>query len=165
MVQGMKKFLTGLCSLLVLVYLTGELNLRRYNWPEVAQMYVVPGSGHGERSMKFRLSGALQAEVGFSEGNHSYYTLNLKQQGRSVLRWWGTPSLTSRPAAWIESGPVFPTVLTYQPLIFSDGVDTPVGVYRCGFYRWTYDGSVYREQQVELPWLNLWLRSPFPFQD
>jgi hypothetical protein len=165
MVQGVKKFLTGFSTLLLLVYLTGELILYRYNWPEVAQIYLVPGIGHSQRRMEFRLSDALQAEIGFSEGNHSYYTLNLQQQGRSVLRWWGTPSLASRPGAWIESGLTFPRVLTYQPLIFSDGVDTPLGAYRCGFYLWTFDGRVYREQQVELPWLNLWLRSPFPFQD
>lgn len=166
MFRAQRRFLTGFAGLLILVHLTGELNLWRYNWPRLEQLDLVAGVGRGERSMDFRLGGDLQGEVGFSQGNHSYFTLNLNRQGETVLNWWGTPSFASTPAAWIESGTTLPPrVLTYQPLILSDGVDTPLGNYRSGFYLWTYDGQAYKEQQVDMPWLNLWLRSPIPFQD
>ena len=165
MFRAQRRSLVGFGGLLIVMHLAGELNLWRYNWPEVGQLNLMACSGRGERSKEFRLSDLLQGEVGFSQGNHSYFTLTLTRQGQTVLRWWGTPSLASRPAAWIESGTTFPRVLTYQPLILSDGIDTPLGAYHSGFYLWTYDGRTYRERRIEMASSNLWLRSPFPFQD
>ena len=49
MFRAQRRFLIGIGGLLTLAHLAGELNLCRYNWPEVGQLNLVARSGRGER--------------------------------------------------------------------------------------------------------------------
>lgn len=104
----------------------------------------------------------IQCQSSWSEGNHRYRYLEVRCGSRLLLNWWGTPSLCSRPAYWVEPRGDFPRILTYQPWALGD---TPLGEIEAGFHLWTYDGEVYRRSEVPMPFLSLLVRSPLPFQD
>lgn len=110
-------------------------------------------------------AGSVKVTISWSAGNKSYCYLKCRSGDSDLLNFWATQSLSSRPQAWIRRCPAEgpPEFVTYQPWVLDN--DTPLGSAEAGFYFWRKRGERYERSVIPVFPLNLWLRSPFPFQD
>jgi hypothetical protein len=105
------------------------------------------------------------AEFSWSQGNRTYYYLQLKHNGQAVFDYWATECLSASPKVWIQDATDTEVgkLITYQPTVYP--TTTPYGEVVSGYRVWLFDGRSFRAQTVGMCPLNLWLRSPIPIQD